>query len=307
MGKEKRVIALGFFDGVHLGHAALLWCTNARAEELGVKPFVLSFDTHPGQFISGETVPLINSPEGRVDLIRRLFGIYDVLLLHFDGRMRQMGWREFVAVLQEEFGAVHLVCGRDFRFGYRGEGTAELLQEACETRGMGCDVVEEVCMDGGAVSSSRIRTLLQDGALAEANRLLGHPHTLVDTVRHGYKLGRTLGAPTINMLFPEGVLKLPFGVYATRVYIGDEAYYAVTNVGIRPTAGKREQVTVESYILDFAADLYGREVRVEFFHYLRPEIKFEGLEALKTQIKVDVEATRAYFDECEIDNGVCSK
>jgi len=296
MDKEKRVIALGFFDGVHLGHAALLARTNARARELGAKPFVLSFDTHPGQFISGETVPLINSPEGRVDLIRRLFGIRDVLLLHFDGRMRQMAWQDFVTVLQKEFGAVHVVCGRDFRFGYQGEGTADLLLEACGARGMGCDVVEEVSIDGGAVSSSRIRTLLQDGEMKEANRLLGHPHTLVDTVRHGYKLGRTLGAPTINMLFPEGVLKLPYGVYATQVYIGDEAHYAVTNVGLRPTTGRPGQVTVESYILDFAADLYGREVRVEFFHYLRPELKFEDLDALKTQIKTDVEATRNYFD-----------
>ena len=289
------MIALGFFDGVHLGHAALLERTNERARERKAKPFVLSFDTHPGQFISGEPVPLINAPEGRVDLIRRLFGIGDVLLLHFDGRMRQMGWRDFVTVLQKEFGAVHLVCGRDFRFGYQGEGTADLLQEACEARGMGCDVVEEVCLDEEAVSSSRIRTLLQAGEIKEANRLLGHPHTLVDTVRHGYKLGRTLGAPTINMLFPEGVLKLPHGVYATRVYIGDEAYYAVTNVGLRPTTGRPGQVTVESYILDFSADLYGREVRVEFFDYLRPELKFEDLEALKTQIKTDVEATRAYF------------
>jgi len=295
MGKEKRVIALGFFDGVHLGHAALLGRTNERAKERKAKPFVLSFDTHPGQFISGEAVPLINSPEGRVDLIQRLFGIRDVLLLHFDLRMRQMGWRDFVTVLQEEFGAVHVVCGRDFRFGYQGEGTADLLQEACEARGMGSDVMEEVCLDGGAVSSSRIRTLLQGGEMEEANRLLGHPHTLVDTVRHGYKLGRTLGAPTINMLFPEGVLQLPHGVYATRVYIGDEAHFAVTNVGLRPTARRPEQVTVESYILDYAADLYGREVRVEFFHYLRPELKFEDLHALKTQIKADVEATRSYF------------
>jgi len=295
MGKEKRVIALGFFDGVHLGHAALLGRTNERARELSAKPFVLSFDTHPGQFISGDPVPLINSPEGRVDLIQRLFGIRDVLLLHFDLRMRQMGWRDFVTVLQEEFGAVHVVCGRDFRFGYQGEGTADLLQEACEARGMDSDVMEEVCLDGGAVSSSRIRTLLQGGEMEEANRLLGHPHTLVDTVRHGYKLGRTLGAPTINMLFPEGVLQLPHGVYATRVYIGDEAHFAVTNVGLRPTAGRPEQVTVESYILDYAADLYGREVRVEFFHYLRPELKFEDLHALKTQIKADVEATRSYF------------
>lgn len=298
MTKEKRVIALGFFDGVHLGHAALLMRTRELAQALSATPFVLSFDTHPGQFISGESVPLINSPEGRAQLIGSLFGIRDVLFLHFDTRMRQMPWTDFVTVLQEEFGAVHLVCGRDFRFGYKGEGTAELLRETCQIRGIGCDVIEEVCIDNQVISSSRIRILLQAGEIEAANRLLGHPHTLTDTVRHGYKLGRTLGAPTINMLFPEGVLELPHGVYATRVYIGDEAHNAVTNVGIRPTTGGREQVVVESYILDFAADLYGRQARVEFFHYLRPEIKFEDVEALKMQIQRDVEATRAWFDRC---------
>jgi len=302
MTKKKRVIALGFFDGVHLGHAALLMRTKERAQELDVTPFVLSFDTHPGQFISGKPVPLINAPEGRVDLIKRLFRISDVLFLHFDAHMRQMAWTDFVAVLQEEFGAVHVVCGSDFRFGYKGEGTAELLRMSFQARGMGCDVMEEVCIDADAVSSSRIRRLLGAGEIETANQLLGHPHTLTDTVRHGYKLGRTLGAPTINMLFPQGVLELPHGVYATRVYIGDEAYKAVTNVGVRPTTGGREQVTVESYILDFAADLYGRQVRVEFFHYLRPEIKFDDVEALKMQIQRDVEATRVYFADCENDS-----
>ena len=296
MKKEKRVIALGFFDGVHLGHAALLACTRERAGELGARPFVLTFDTHPRQMVSGAAFPLINSPEGRVDLIGRLCGIDDVLFLHFDEGFRQMEWESFVEVLQAKFGAVHVVCGHNFRFGYCGDGTPELLQEKCQALGMGCDVIEEVLVDDAQVSSTNVRKLLQAGEIEAANRLLGHPHTLVDTVRHGYKLGRTLGAPTINMRFPDGVLELPHGVYATRVTIGDETHIAVTNVGTRPTVSGGDQVTVESFILDFDADLYGRQVRVEFFHYLRPEMKFDGVEALKTQIQADAKATRAYFD-----------
>jgi len=300
MGKEKRVIALGFFDGVHLGHAALLARTKERALELDAKPSVLTFDTHPGQIVSTKPVPLINAPEGRVDLLERLYDIHDVLFLHFDTRMRQMAWADFVTALQGEFGAVHVVCGHNFRFGYGGQGTAALLAEKCQALGMGCDVIEEVAIAGEAVSSTHIRKLLQTGEIEAANRFLGHPHTLVDTVRHGYKLGRTLGAPTINMQFPKGVLELPHGVYATRVTIGDEVHFAVTNIGTRPTVAGGDRVTVESYILDFDADLYGQRVRVEFFRYLRPEMKFDGVEALKTQIQRDAEATRVWFGESGI-------
>ena len=298
--ERERVIALGFFDGVHLGHAALLARTKERALELDAKPVVLTFDTHPRQIVSQAHIPLINSPEGRVDLITRLYGIDDVLFLHFDKRMRQMEWEDFVHALRDEFGATHVVCGHNFQCGYKGRGTAERLAEKCRDLGMGCDVIEAVCVDGEAVSSTQIRKHLQAGECAAANRLLGHPHTLLDRVRHGYKLGRTLGTPTINMQFPEGVLELPHGVYATKVTIGEETHVAVTNVGIRPTVGGREQVTVESYILDFDADLYGKQVRVEFFHYLRPEIKFDSVEALKTQIQEDVLATRGWFDGNEI-------
>jgi len=295
MEREKRVIALGFFDGVHLGHAALLERTCERARALGAKPFVLTFDTHPGQLLFGENVPLINSPEGRVDLIGRLYGIHDVLFLHFDEGFRQMPWDVFVVALKERFGAVHVVCGHNFRFGYQGAGMPDLLLEKCRELGIGCDVMEAVLVDGEPVSSTAIRGLLCAGEIEGANRLLGHPHTLADTVRHGYKFGRTLGAPTINMLFLAGVLELPHGVYATRVCIGDSVHSAVTNVGVRPTVGGQDQVTVESYILDFHADLYGRQVRVEFFHRLRAERKFDDVEALKAQIRRDAEATRRYF------------
>jgi len=298
MPKEKRVIALGFFDGVHQGHAALLGHAKKQAEILGVTPAVLTYDIHPGEMISGTQVSLINSLDARLDLVRRLHGISDVLVLPFDEAFRTMPWTDFVEILQREYGAVHVICGHNHYFGYKGEGNPERLIEKCRALGMGADVIGEVSLDGVPVSSTYIRGLIQAGEMEEARRFLGHPHLLLDTVRHGYKLGRTLGAPTVNMEIPPGVAVPPRGVYATQVYLPDssEAHLAVTNVGLRPTLDRPDGVTVESYILGFDGDLYGQEIRVEFYHYLRPEIKFDDVAALKAQIQQDVADAKAYFE-----------
>ena len=294
---KKRVIALGFFDGVHLGHAKLLECVKRRGLEEGAEPAVLSFDIHPDTLIRGEPVPLLNSAADRVDLIERLFGIRKVLLIHFDEEARRTGWREFLDLTVSEMGACHLVVGYDFRFGYRGEGTAENLRAYCAERGLGCDVIDEVCCDGVPVSSTLIRAFIRNGDMERAARFLGHPHTLLDTVRYGYRLGRQIGAPTINMRFPEGVLVPAFGVYAAKVQLEDGLKCAVTNVGVRPTVSGGGDVSVESFILDYAGNLYGKQVRVDFYKFLRPEQKFEDLDALKGQIALDAEKARLYFAE----------
>lgn len=296
-GDIERVIALGFFDGVHTGHGVLINRAKERAEELHAVPAVLTFDRHPGALVSGKPLPLINSAAGRVDIIGRKFGISEVIIIHFDDEMREMLWEEFVRFLQSDFGAVHLVVGDDFRFGYRGQGTPERLLEKCGELNMGCDVIPEVTLDGIRVGSTYIRECIANGDIERANMFLGHPHTLEDTVRCGYKFGRTIGAPTINMVFPEGVLVPAFGVYAAKVFIKDTGYIAVTNVGVRPTVGGRDEVTVESYILNYSGNLYGRQVRVEFHKFLRSEMKFSGMGRLKEQIQRDAEATREYFEK----------
>lgn len=293
---KERVIALGFFDGIHLGHATLLNMANKRAAELGCIPAVITFDTHPKKLLDGKSVPLISSPIGRVDIIERLFSIRDIIILHFDDKMRSMNWEEFAEVLVHDFGAVHLVVGHDFHFGYKGEGTTEKLSAKCAKMGVGCDVLPEVKKDGITISSTYIRELIKNGDMERANEFLGHPHTLVDTVRYGYKLGRTIGAPTINMAFPEGVIVPAYGVYAAKVCI-EKPHMAVTNVGIRPTVSGTKEVTVESFILDYNGDLYGRQVRVDFYKFLRKEKKFNNIIELKEQIARDAQITREYFSE----------
>ena len=296
MPNEKRAIALGFFDGVHIGHAALLEKTKQRAGELGVMPSVLSFDVHPDTLVFHKQVPLINSAIGREEIIRRCFGIQNVVFIHFNQHVMRMPWEEFLRSLVEELNVCHIVVGHDFCFGYRGEGTAQRLSTYCAEHGLGCDVIPPVLMDGQIVSSTHIRELIQNGQIEEANRWLGHPHTLSDTVHSGYHLGRKLGSPTINMFFPDGVLIPRHGVYAAKVFLENgQSYIAVTNVGVRPTVSAENRVSVESHLLDYSGNLYGRQARLEFYSFLRDETKFDSFEALSDQIRRDAENARAYF------------
>lgn len=298
MPNEKRVIALGFFDGVHIGHAALLKKTKHRAEELGAMPSVLSFDVHPDTLVFHKEVPLINSAIGREEIIRRCFGIQNVVFIHFNQHVMRMPWQEFLRSLVEELQVCHIVVGHDFCFGYRGEGTAERLKSYCAENGLGCDVIPPVLLDGQIVSSTHIRELIRSGQIEEANRWLGHPHTLSDTVHSGYHLGRKLGSPTINMFFPDGVLVPRHGVYAAKVFLENgQSYIAVTNVGVRPTVSEENRVSVESHLLDYSGNLYGRQARLEFYSFMRDEIKFDSFEALSEQIRLDAENARAYFAE----------
>ena len=297
MNEQKRVIALGFFDGVHRGHGALLSRVAGKAAELGAAPAAVTFDTHPENLIFGSPMPLISSPLDRAELMRRYYGIREVIVAHFDDRMMHMPWEDFITeFLVKEHGAVHLVAGHDFHFGYKGEGNPDRLREKCARLGVGCDIIPKVELDGITISSTYIRTLLAQGEIERANYFLGHPHTLTDTVHHGKKLGSTLGFPTVNLRFQPGVLIPARGVYAARVWFENgESRCAVTNVGVRPTVDSHGEVNVEGFILDFDGDLYGQTVRMEFYRYLRGEQKFPTLEALREEIMRNAEETRAYF------------
>lgn len=283
----KRVIALGFFDGVHLGHAALLNQARQEADRLGCRAAALTFDSHPDAVIFGRKTPLINTLPQREQLMKEAFGMDEVLTLPFDAGMMQMPWRQFVEeLLQGRFEAQAVVCGYDFTFGHKGEGNARSLQEVF---GENCHVIGEVKVEGQTVSSTRIRELLQLGQVEQANRMLGRPHYLTGEVIHGKHLGRKIGVPTANILLPENVTVPCYGVYASRV----NGVAAVTNIGVRPTLDDGEAPTVESRLIGFDGNLYGKTVRIELLHYLRPERKFPSVEALKAQILQDTEQTEA--------------
>ena len=294
---KEKVIALGFFDGVHLGHAALLRRTVEEAARRGVTPAVFTFDRPPKEVLTGTPCPLINSPEDRKDLVQRLFGIREVLMVPFDHEMMTTPWDDFVTnILVGRYHAVHLVAGHDHHFGHKNQGSPELLMEKCRELGLGCDIIPKVEVGGITVSSTYIRRLVEMGQIERANRFLGHPHVLTGTVRHGRGLGSSRLFPTANLIIPPHVLVPSHGVYVTRATLEDgSSYAAVTNVGTRPTVNSGSDITVEACLLDFEGDLYGKTLRVEFFQHLRDEIRFDSLDALKAQIAADADTTRAYF------------
>ena len=290
----RRIFALGFFDGVHRGHQALLeaCCTLARDHEC--IPAVVSFADHPDTIVFGKTPALINTMEDRVRLLKH-FGIQSVETLPFDKKMMTMPWQDFFAMLLTKYEAQGLVCGNDFCFGYRGEGTPQKLQEACRQAGIPCRVVPEQTVHDTRVSSTYIRSLLESGSMEEAVAFLGHPHLLTGTVVHGKQLGRTLGIPTANLRLPGGLVVPKFGVYACMALVEGQRYPAVTNVGTRPTV-EGTGITVEPWILDYQGDLYGKEISLEFYRFLRPEKKFPDLGALQREIFHNAEETRKFSE-----------
>lgn len=288
------IFALGFFDGVHLGHQALLTACKQLAEKNDCAAGVVTFASHPDTAVTGRTPLLINTVEERKRLLLG-YGIRDILVLPFDMALRNMPWRDFLEDLLQK-GAVGFVCGEDFRFGFRGEGNAQLLAAFCREKGLAWTVVSQQMLDGVRISSSHIRVLLEEGRVEEANRFLGHPHAIAGEVVSGRRLGRTLGIPTANLLIPEGVVPLRHGVYACKAVAEGAEYLAVTNVGNRPTVGGH-RVTVEPWLLDFDGDLYGRRICLSFHAFLRPEKKFDSLEDLREEIRKNAVQTRKFFEK----------
>ena len=287
--REKTIYALGFFDGVHLGHQALLTACKHLAKQNNCLAGAVTFGSHPEALVKGKPPMLINTVKERCRILVS-YGIQTVELLPFDEKLRSLPWETFLEQLLAK-GAAGFVCGDDFRFGYRGEGNAEKLTAFCEERGLFRAVVSAQNLDGTRISSTHIRSLLESGDIEEANRFLGHPHLITGTVVPGRQLGRTIGIPTANLRLEEGVICPRFGVYAAEAVVEGKKYPAVTNIGTRPTV-EGDHVTVEPWLLDFDGDLYGKHLTLLLHYFLRPEQKFPSLEALQAQIRADAKKTR---------------
>ena len=281
---EKTIFALGFFDGVHLGHQALLRETVRLAREKGVTAGAVTFSDHPDGLVSGSAPKLLNTAADRNGLLQA-YGIQNILELPFDEEVKNTHWASFLSQLVVA-GAAGFVCGDDFRFGAGGLGTPKKLEAFCQKRGIAYAIVPQQEVDGVRVSSTHIRGLLEQGEMKQANRFLGHPHVLTGEVVPGRQLGRTIGIPTANVLIPEGLAVPKLGVYAGHTVVDGKPYRTVTNIGSRPTVGGH-QVRMESWLLDFEGDLYGKKLTLALLDFLRPERKFDSLEELKAQILLD--------------------
>jgi riboflavin kinase/FMN adenylyltransferase len=291
---NKSIYALGFFDGVHLGHQALLHACCRLARELNKTPCAITFERHPMSLFTDNPPLLISTCADRDKLLRR-YGIKEIHSLPVTKDVMSTPWRDFLLGLVEK-GASGFVCGDDFRFGNKGEGNAEKLQAFCAERGFPCVIVPEQLVDGKRISSTHIRALLEQGDMATAVKFLGHPYILTGVVQKGASLGRTLGTPTANLAISSQQVVPKFGVYACKITTDLGEYLAVTNVGTRPTVDG-QGVTVEPWILDFDGDLYGKTVELAFYRFLRPEQKFDSLAALRAEIHRNADQTRALFAE----------
>lgn len=284
-------VALGNFDGVHLGHQAILKRAVETAHAKGCDAVVYTFDPHPRVVLKkAPDLPQITTPRERAEIFEHL-GLDVLILAEFSGEFATQTPEQFVMnVLVEELGARNLFIGEDYRFGKDRAGTTQTLKKLGPELGFSVRVVPPVMAGDMVVSSSRIRKCLLHGQIRKANRMLGRQFTIEGRVIHGHHRGKALGYPTANIK-PEPKLQPPAGVYAVYCRVGDRIFPGVMNIGDNPTF-KDRRVAYEVYILDFDKDIYGETVKVYFVERLRPEEAFVNVEALRDQIARDVERSR---------------
>jgi len=286
--------ALGNFDGIHLGHQALIAEAVRQAKAKGLKSAVFTFSNHPKNVISGTNMVknIIYSDEK--EAIFEAMGVDYLFSLDYTKEFGAMPPEVFAAeLLVKKFRAKHVVCGFNYRYGYRAEGDSQMLiQQGC-ILGFDVSVMDAVSIDGSVVSSTLIRGLITQGEMEECSRYLGRNYAIGGRVIEGNHIGRTIGFPTCNITVDEAMVVPANGVYVTNCKVDGRLYPAITNVGAKPTIGMYQK-NVETHLLDFQGNLYGREIRVEFLKKLRDERKFENVEALAEEIRHNCAAAREY-------------
>ncbi len=296
----RRAVAIGTFDGVHIGHRRIIGEAVETARARGLRSMVITFHPHPLAVIAPDKCPPILTPLNvKADLIQDL-GVDELLIFPFEEEFSRMSPREFCDLLfGSGVGAVHVVVGENFRFGHKAAGDVDFLAEYGGERGIEVTAVPLVKAGGKPISSTRIRKLLMQGELQEVREILGRPPSTHGKVVHGDKRGRTLGVRTANIDAYVGCIFPGRGVYLADLYVGKTPYACLVNVGHNPTfcstdEESGERMRIEAHILDFDRNIYGMDVRIDFLEYLRDEQKFESPEQLVEQIEKDIAAARSY-------------
>jgi riboflavin kinase/FMN adenylyltransferase len=286
------IVALGNFDGFHLGHQAVVARAVEQARAMGRPAIVATFDPHPVRLFHPDALPFRLTSLDQRELLFGAAGADAMLVFHFDRTLASRSAEEFVALLADEVGAAGVVTGRDFTFGRGRSGNVDSLATLGAARGMTSEAVGAVVdASGEAISSSRIREALQAGDCATAARLMTRPFAIQGVVQHGDKLGRTIGYPTANIDMGK-YLRPAYGIYAVRGLLSDgRALNGAANLGIRPTFDPPKEL-LEPYFFDFSEDLYDQCIEVQLIEYLRPEAKFDDLDALVAQMETDCDKAR---------------
>ncbi len=294
---EPTVLALGNFDGIHLGHREIIIRTVNKAAELGMKSGIFTFANHPRNVIMNEefTKNIIYFEE-KAEIIRKL-GIDYLFNITFDEKIMTMSPREFVQkLLIDEMNMKYGLCGFNYHFGNKALGTTEKLKAMSKELGYEIEVVAPVLIDGQVVSSTLIREIISSGKVDLCLKYLGRPYAVNGTVVVGNRLGKSLGFPTSNLIIDENMVSPANGVYLTWCTYNGITYPSITNVGNKPTIGEFVK-NVETHIFDFDGELYGKTIHVEFLVKTRDEMKFASVKELSEQIKKDCVAAKAYFSK----------
>jgi len=293
--KRPTVLTLGVFDGLHLGHQLVMRTVVERARAVEAVPTVITFDPHPRAILHPESAPPhLQTLDQKIESFGAL-GVEQSIVINFTRDFARVSAAEFLRdVVHERLQAREVYLGRGFAFGRNREGDIGLLREVSRRLGFFADEVPEVRLRGQRISSSRIRELLAGGRVNLAWRMLGRPYGVEGRVVRGAERGRTIGFPTAN-LHPQNRVIPSRGVYVTATLIEGAWRRSVTNIGVRPTFGNEAEPSVETYVMDWAGDLYGDVVRVRFLHRLRDERRFASVDELKRQINADVERAQRYF------------
>ena len=290
-------LTIGVFDGVHRGHQTILNQLTADAHRNGAPAVLLSFHPHPANVLGGRDIRLLTTPEERADLLASL-GLDALVTVPFNHSVAETSAHDFMAQLKEHLGLTHLLIGYDFALGKNRKGNAQRLTRLGLEMAYSVDVVPAVSDESGVISSTEIRKLISVGSVSEAAKLLGRNYSLSGPVIHGDGRGRRINIPTANIGYPATKVLPPNGIYACWANIGAERIMAATNIGINPTfTPDKRTVNVEAHLLDFDRDIYGETVTIEFVSRLRDELKYDSVEALVKQIRLDIENTRKIWAE----------
>ena len=295
---QASTLAIGSFDGVHRGHSELIRKMAGEASRLGVPAVALTFFPHPAVVLKGQKAPVyLTSPDERANLLEQA-GAQVVVTQRFDKAFSQWSAATFLEQVFKHLAPCQIWMGEDFAFGHRREGNREFLLSMQAVYGFSLHVVEPEEIDGAVVSSTRVRTAMKAGEMEQVARLLGRPYSIEGRVVPGAGRGRKLGIPTANVALWEEQLLPPAGVYAGYGRVGEEAFPAVINLGIRPTFDAPSQpLTMEAHLLDFDGDIYDRRMRLAFHTRLRGEQRFNSADELQEQIRHDIVSTRTYLQE----------
>lgn len=285
---NRTAVALGNFDGMHVGHMAVLRAAKGF-ESKGLTPLALLFDEHSLKAITGTAPPMLMTADERNRIIAE--NGLKIKTIVFN-EIKDLSPQDFVEkILVGRFGARAVCCGYNYRFGKNASGNAQTMKEICDRLGLECRIAGEVDVDSRAASSTEIRKFIESGEIEKANKMLGHPFGFCTRVIDGDKRGRTLGFPTINQELPDGLVLPKFGVYQADVTVDGEHYKGVANIGRRPTVGS-EKVLSETYIIDFHKNIYGEYVDIRPVRFIRPERKFSSFDELAKQMKSDAKEVR---------------